>query len=406
MNTNTPASQKHIDDVTLFHAQAADLLALAGRHTQLKKNAHHDWCGPCPRCGGKDRFHVFQNRITKRWSFLCYQCHGRPGDAIEFVRWLHGADFVEAVQQLAGAPQARRIEPPPPAVNLSWTQRVRRLVVDAQDLLWSDEGEAARAYLERRGLEPHTCLAFGLGYRPDAPVPGTDGKRRAPAIVMPWTAGRVVLPPPSTGKVTAVRYRFLEPQDGAKITAEGGSRFAGRLYGGQVLPRVAERLRTLVLVEGEINCMSIWQCAGSPERMFDWRLDVLSLGSESAKLSPAAVAAIGEYGKVLVWADRGEVARELAQTLPNAHPIRSPGGKDANDLLQEGLLAGFLAEALADAARNEWELEGLLWTLWDAARSPYGLDGATATVCRWLAERLGKQATLVEAEPNRWIAVP
>ena len=64
-------------------------------------------------------------------------------------------------------------------------------------------GEPARAYLAGRALEPATWLAFGLGFRHDAPLPGTKGKRTAPAVVLPWGGG---------GRLVAVRYRFLEPQ--------------------------------------------------------------------------------------------------------------------------------------------------------------------------------------------------
>lgn len=395
-----------IPDQTIEQAKRADLLALAERYTQLQKNAHHDWKGPCPKCGGTDRFHVFQSGGSGEWRWLCYQCHEKPADTISFVRWLHpGLSFVDAVSQITGtlpppatAPAVQRqpVRKQAAAPPAEWRERAGRMVAEAHDRLWRPEGEPARSYLESRGLEPATWLAYGVGYRPEVAVPGTDGKERAPAIVLPWLVG-------AANYLLAVRYRFLTAQGGTKITAESGSQFAGRLFGGQALPRAAERLRTLVLVEGEINAMSIWQCAGSPAMPFDWGMDVLSLGSESAKLSPAAVAAAEQYGRVLAWADRAEVARELAAVLPNAHPIRSPGGKDANDLLREGLLGGFLAMVRADAAKSRGELEALLWALWDTAHSLRGLDTGSAQVCKSLSTKLGKRVDLVEIEPDRWI---
>lgn len=396
-----------IHDQTIEQAKLADLLVLAERYTQLKKNAHHDWAGACPKCGGTDRFHVFQ--VAGEWRWRCYQCHEKPADAISFARWLSpGLSFADAVSQITGslppatAPARRQPERrQPPVQTVNWQAKAEHLVAEAHARLWRPEGEPGKAYLESRGLEPQTWLAYGVGYRPDVAVPGTDGSERAPAIVLPWYAG---------GKLVALRYRFLAPQGNAKITAESGSQFAGRLFGGQALPRFSpaaeqptERLRTLVIVEGEINGMSIWQCAGGPDMPHDWGIDVLSLGSESAKLSPAMVQFAQRYGAVLVWADRAEVARELAAALPGAHPIRSPGGKDANDLLKAGLLGGFLMTVRADAAKSMKELEGLLWALWDTANALRGLDTGSAQVCMSLAAKLGKQVRLVEAEPDRWI---
>jgi hypothetical protein len=274
-------------------------------------------------------------------------------------------------------------------------------VAECQDRLLEPAGEAGAEYLLSRGLEPRTWLAYGLGFRPDAAVPGTEGKQRAPAIVLPWYAG---------GRLVAVRYRFLAAQAGHKLTAEPGSQFAGRLFGGQALPdwvrlpadggrRNAEAWHALLIVEGEINAMSAWQVAA------DTGLHVLSLGSESAGLSEAAVQAARHYGLVLAWADKGTVAQRLMAQLPGAVGVQSPGGEDANDLHRRGLLGGFLALKRADSAKSTAELEALLWGLYDAALLPAGIDGGTAEVLRRLARQLGKQAAIYEAEPGRWIAV-
>jgi len=402
MSTTTA---ERIPQQAIEAAKAVSVLTLAERHSELRRESAREFAGACPKCGGADRLHV-----TEEW-FFCRQCHDKRGDSIEFVRWLEpGLSFADAVARLAGgqgsalpaAPVARRKpERRRQTQPATWQAKAERLVAEAQARLWRSEGEPGQAYLGSRALEPATWLAYGLGYRPEVAVPGTEGKERAPAIVLPWYAG---------GKLVAVRYRFLTAQGDAKLTAESGSQFAGRLFGGQVLPRFApdaeqptERLRALLLVEGEINGMSVWQCAGGPEVDHDWRLDVLSLGSESAKLSPAAVQFAQRYGAIFAWADRAEVAQSLMAALPGAHGIRSPGGQDANDLQRAGLLGGFLMTMRADAAKSTRALEGLLWALWDTAHTLRGLDTGSAQVALSLAAKLGKEAALVEAEPDRWI---
>lgn len=414
MSTQTA---ERIPEALIEQAKRADLVALAGQHTTLKRESGREWAGPCPRCGGDDRFHVNAGAEGEGWWF-CRQCHSKPGDAIEFLQWLQpGLGFAAAVEQLSGsgitlpAAPAQRRQPEhrrPPVQPEEWRQRAERMVAESQRRLWAPEGEPARAYLASRLLDPATWQAFGLGFREDAPLPGTRGKQRAPAVVLPWMAA---------GRLVAVRYRFLEPQTytddsggerkGERLVAESGSQFAGRLFGGQHLPEWlrmsdqpgAERLRWLLIVEGEINGMSAWQVAAESG------LDVLSLGSEAAKLTPAAVATAQRYGRVLCWADKAEVAQSLMQALPGAYGVRSPGGRDANDLLRSGHLGGFLATIRADAATGMGELERLLWALWDAAGLPAGIDAGSAAVCSSLAAKLGRAAPMVEGEPGRWVAV-
>jgi len=369
--------------------ERADLLALAGRYTELRKESPLEYSGPCPRCGGEDRFHV-----TADW-FMCRQCHSKRGDAIEFLRWIEpGLGFREAVERLsegkmpAAAPGSQQSGPrsqqsaqQSKQQSAAWVQDAADLVDAAHARLWGPEGEPGRAYLERRGLHSGGWLAYRVGYMPETPT-----KERAAAIVLPWYRG---------GRLAAVRFRFLDPEPGgAKIKALTGSHFAGLLFGGQA---IEGNLRTLVLVEGEINAVSIWQVA------HETGLDVLSLGSESAQLSPAMISRAQSYQAILTWFDKPEVAAAVASALPGAYAIASPQGKDANDWLREGLLGGLLSTARLRACKGEFERERLLWDLWDAANGVQGIDRGTAQVIERLAGELGRHVALFEAEPGRWI---
>ena len=60
-------------------------------------------CGPCPRCGGDDRFSI----NTAKGVFNCRGC-GAKGDVIDLVRFLDECDFIAAGTKLTG-------EPPPKA---------------------------------------------------------------------------------------------------------------------------------------------------------------------------------------------------------------------------------------------------------------------------------------------------
>jgi hypothetical protein len=63
----------------------------------IKLRGKTERAGPCPRCGGTDRFGV----NVKKQLFYCRNCD-RGGDVIELVQFLDGCDFREAVETLAG----------------------------------------------------------------------------------------------------------------------------------------------------------------------------------------------------------------------------------------------------------------------------------------------------------------
>jgi phage/plasmid primase-like uncharacterized protein len=378
-----------LPDAVIEQAKQVSILSLAERYSELRKISSHEWAGPCPRCGGADRFHVKED-----W-FFCRQCNVKGGDTIAFVQWMQpGLSFPDAVFQLTGGtlPTATQRKPertkaPAQVTQPDWQRKTIAMLQAAQERLLEADGESARQYLIARGLEPRTWLQFGLGFRFDANVPGTEGKVNAPAICLPWYA---------SGKLVGIRHRFLTEQSGTKLAAEFGSQFSGRLFGGQGLPewvtmpigdgnKSVQSLCTLVICEGEINAMSIWQAAG------DTNVHVLSLGSESAKLNSAMIGFAKRYGTVIVWADRAEVARNLQAEIPAANSITSPNGKDANDLLRDGLLGAVLGMARLRACRNDHEREGLLWGLWDTAQTWQGVDAGTAQLIQKIAGGLGKK---------------
>jgi phage/plasmid primase-like uncharacterized protein len=78
--------------------------------------------GPCPKCGGDDRFAI----NTKKQVFNCRGC-GIAGDVIQLVEHLDGVDFTTACAQLTG-------QPPPKAngkgSSRDAAERSKKVVVD------------------------------------------------------------------------------------------------------------------------------------------------------------------------------------------------------------------------------------------------------------------------------------
>lgn len=70
------------------------LLDWAARVTRVKRSSAYnggEWHGPCPICGGKDRFHVYPTPREGRPYAWCRRCE-RGGDALNWDVRLAGQD--------------------------------------------------------------------------------------------------------------------------------------------------------------------------------------------------------------------------------------------------------------------------------------------------------------------------
>lgn len=312
--------------------EAIDLRDLADRYTTLRRESASELSGPCPRCGGDDRFHV------QRGWFFCRQCHPKHGDAIAFAQWVGLAgDFRSACDLLSAGsvpvtpgqvkrkPERRAAPAEQPA---DWQQNAQKLVKNTERLLLAS-GLSVQEELGRRGLSTQTCLAWRLGavkwFHPVL-------REKRPAIVVPWLE-------PDGETVQAVQFRFVgvSKEEGRFSQLKGGDR---RLFG---LHRLREQ-PVLIVCEGELNAVSIWQEKPG--------VDVVSFGPEDNARGGAleALTSLAEnYEHVIVWADKPEIAKAVQVALPGADCIPSPSGYDANDYLQDGSLNAGLTGLLERA---------------------------------------------------------
>ena len=329
----------------IAQARAISLLRLVEPDTTLVRIASTrggEYAGPCPFCGGMDRFHV--QPVVGKW--FCRTCTPRGGDAIDYVQRRARVPFQAAVQLLIGAarlpaqPQplaSARPRAAPTWVQIGWQQAAQTLTERAERGLAEARGTAARAYLAGRGLLPASWQAWRLGFR-DAWQPTLQGV--LPAITLPWSA--------ADGRIQAVQYRFFGPAVAQR------DRFSQKAGGQRVLfglPQQPARA-TLIITEGELNAVSCWQAANT------WA-NVLSIGSQEGARQAIVRTALAQaalpYQQVIVWLDERERALALVEQLApfNGYALWSANGLDANDLLQRGVLAARLAHACQGAG---WEL--------------------------------------------------
>lgn len=331
------------------------ILSVAEGLTTLNRSLQ----GPCPKCGGEDRFYLGKSKKAPVW-FVCSHCHPKAGDVIELVSWAEGISPAEACRKLGGetgAPyQPTRTEPrkpdqkpaePPAWASAEWQAEAKTKIKQARAELTPES--PAGQYLASRGLDPDTWRAFRLGAclrlgRPSVLIPHAD----------------------QTGKVSAIKYRAfdeLAKDNKRRFTQEPGSQV--RLFGAHLLKGGGES-KTLILLEGELNAAAVWQATRG------MGLDVLSFGPEAAAMASlpevAELAKDRGYSRCLVWMDNQTRADELRDqirkdcpSLPLVGSCKSPikaGVKmDAGEVLikggDSGLLAvieGLLAKALTSAS--------------------------------------------------------
>jgi DNA primase len=105
--------------------------------------------------------------------YYCFGCQA-GGDVLDFYMRINGLEFKEALTQLAeeAGIELSEFRPDP---EFDARQKLKKLCLDmhaqAQEYyrrnLDQVTGDAARAYLRKRGTSPEICAAFGLGASPD-----------------------------------------------------------------------------------------------------------------------------------------------------------------------------------------------------------------------------------------------
>lgn len=331
-----------------------DLSALVGRETRLRKTASTrggEYHGPCPVCGGKDRFRFQPAGGTDgRAVWSCRQCHERWGDAIDYAIWRGWAQtFREACEVLRLEPPAAAVERalPPPELcdppSAAWQARATEVAQDCADALWTDAGARALRYLRERGYTEDTIYEAGLGYNAadrydDPAVWGIEREQRVwtpRGVTIPWTIGAEVW-----------RLNVRRPLTAAQI-AEGEEKYRGPAGSSNGLYN-AHNLRAdrpAIIVEGELDALAVWQTARD-------LVTPVALGSTSGARRIRWLSRLALCPLVLVATDNDgaekgdQAARYWLETIVSAVRWR-PFLKDAGAMLEAGMdVRGWVAQGL------------------------------------------------------------
>jgi DNA primase len=165
-----------LDQEVLPHLDAAAVFT----HPAHQFRADGDkWRGGCPWHESRSGTAFYVDVPTLRWRCPACQVGGGPVQYVWKLRHSAGAtsprgrDFIDVLKELCVLAGVEFPEREPTPVQLKWIHRVeaRRAVLQTvYDLceaeLWSERGEAARAYLAGRGFDGDACRGLGLGLYP------------------------------------------------------------------------------------------------------------------------------------------------------------------------------------------------------------------------------------------------
>ena len=257
-----------------------DIVEVISQYVPLKQKGS-SYFGLCP----------FHNEKTPSFSvnsekqfYYCFGC-GAAGNVFGFLMEMENCDFPEAMKRLAERANIALPEPERSAEMLAM-QRQKELLLEIHrisgrfyyDCLQGAEGEAARAYLQKRQLDPRIARKFGIGYSPDR-YDALLGHLREKGFSMGdiLKSGLVLENKDGKGYHDRFRGRLMFPifdvqgrvvGFGGRILAKGEPKYLNspetllfsksrNLYGLNFAK--AAKKRELILVEGYMDMLSIYQ---------------------------------------------------------------------------------------------------------------------------------------------------
>lgn len=335
------AIPEHIIDEIL---ERVDLVALVGRHVELKKSGK-SFKGRCPFHDEKSASFYVTPEMKR---FKCFGCQA-GGDAIAFVQRYLGKTFVDAVRDLGrevGVDLAAAEDP---------SARERQHLREVTDLalehfkaqLWHPtDGLVAREALAARGVSEETARSFGLGWAPEAWTrladlllargllefgiqAGLVQRRTRGDGAYDVFRGRLIIPiRAADGRAVAFGGRLLLGDQGPKYLNSKESRLYNKsetLYGLDRARDEVRRRKSAVLVEGYFDVMGLHQ-AGVQH----------AVALCSTALTPGHLAQLQrvEARELVLLLDGDEAGRKAVERLAPA--LLSAGASTRVALLPDG----------------------------------------------------------------------
>ncbi len=339
------------------------LSEVIGRAVNLKRQGR-EWVGLSPFAKEKTPS-FFVNDDKGFWHDFS---SGKHGDLISFLQENERLSFREAVERLAGeAGLALPADDPRQAAAEARSMGLREWLEEAARWyaaqLRRPPGEAARAYLDRRGLGADDQVRFGLGYAPSGRTALKDhlvAKGARPGDLV--DAGLLIAPDDGAAPYDRFRDRVMFPiTDGrGRVVSFGGRALdpnarakylngpeTALFHKGRTLYGVPEARRLLQLAEVEKRPASLVVVEGYMDAIACARAGVPAVAGQGTALTEEQMEALWRLHPEPTLCFDGDAAgrraadRAIDRALPLLKPGRSfcfavvEGGKDPDEVLRE-----------------------------------------------------------------------
>lgn len=348
-------------------AKARDIHDVAVEYGAHLRREGHEWVGPCPVCGGKDRFAVNQQKRI----FNCRGSgdeHGR-GSNIDMVMHICGCDLIEAVERITGTARPdrtrdesaedrrrREVEHQARATEYAKREAEERAAMEAKaakdeatiaDILKRAvhyaESPHARAYVqETRGLTPPRHLTGDLRFVHSLDYWGFGDNGSQEPLLLASVPALIAIIRDELGDVIGISQTYLDPREPTKWVPTGSQRnspkkIRGRKQGGMI--RLGRPAETIAIAEGWENALAWYQLGLGPEEI------MLAAAVDLGNLSGRAT---------------GHVAHKTLVD-PEGRPRRIPNGKPDPKhpglILPQGIKSVII---IADTDSESYATAGLL----------------------------------------------
>lgn len=313
-----------------------------------------EYAGPCPNCGGFDRFRCWPEGRGGSGSYWCRQC-GKWGDNVQFLVDFCGYNYREAFKAVGREvpdtfttgqwipdtkPTLKAFEPKShEQPGEIWQEKATRFVNHSHECLLKSDN--ALSFLDNRGLDIFAVRTYKLGYFPGENKDNCMFRPRSswglPQIKkangkdkMLWLPRGIVIPCFMDGNIYRIRIR--RPK--ADLQKKGASKYY--IVPGSGMEAMSFKLdhQALVIVESELDAMMISRQAGN-------LCGVVALGSASSKPGAYVYPYLKKALRILVALDFDDAGLKACswwrQHFRSARQWPVPVNKDPGEAYEHGL---------------------------------------------------------------------